>query len=163
MPVLYRHIRKDKNEPFYIGIGKKARAYAHSERNNLWHKIVNKTDYEVEILFSDLSYEEAFEKEREFIALYGRKNNNTGTLSNMTDGGEGSPGVFFSKERRKTISNRYKGARNPKAKSVYCGYLDKTFGTITECASALKISQPYLSRMVYGERNNKYGVVLNNI
>jgi len=87
--IVYRHIRLDKNEPFYIGIGKDIkRAYHKRSRNKTWKGIVNKTDYEIEILFDDLTLEQAREKEKEFIALYGRKDLGTGTLANLTDGGE---------------------------------------------------------------------------
>lgn len=89
MAVVYRHIRLDKNEPFYIGIGKtEKRAYNKSGRNKIWKNIVAKTDYRIEILFDDLNREEAIEKELEFISMYGRINNSTGSLSNLTDGGD---------------------------------------------------------------------------
>lgn len=87
--VVYRHIRADKNEPFYIGIGHSIkRAYRKDGRNNLWAKIVNKTSYNIDILFDDVSKEEACEKEREFIKLYGRICDNTGCLSNISAGGD---------------------------------------------------------------------------
>lgn len=96
MAHVYRHIRLDKNEPFYIGIGsddlgrrandKKAR------RSKWWNRIVNKCGYEVQILFEDVSIEFAKEKEKEFIALYGRLDLGTGTLCNLTDGGDGISG-----------------------------------------------------------------------
>jgi hypothetical protein len=97
MAYVYRHIRLDKNEPFYIGIGsdskyKRANARFKGDRNNIWNKIVAKTNYQVQILFDDISWEDAIEKEKEFIALYGRKDNSTGILANMTDGGEGVVG-----------------------------------------------------------------------
>ena len=105
---IYRHIRPDNNEPFYIGLGKYNytyntynclynRAYSKSDRNNLWKKIVSKNfgNYEVEILLDELNYEEAVEKEKEFIKLYGRIHNGTGILSNLTDGGEGITGHSF--------------------------------------------------------------------
>jgi ferredoxin-NADP reductase len=43
----------------------------------------------VQILFQDVSIEFAKEKEKELIALYGRLNLGTGTLCNLTDGGDG--------------------------------------------------------------------------
>lgn len=87
--IVYRHIRLDKNEPFYIGIGSsKDRAYRQDGRNDLWNKIVSKTDYKVQIVFEDLTKEEACKKEIELIALYGRLKDRTGTLSNITSGGE---------------------------------------------------------------------------
>ncbi len=112
MAILYRHIRLDKNEPFYIGIGaSEKRAYNKSLRNNWWKKIVNKTDYEVQILFYDLTWEEACEKEKEFITLYGRKDLGTGTLVNLTDGGQGGCGRIFthSNETKLKISKQKKG------------------------------------------------------
>lgn len=88
---LYRHVRLDKNEVFYVGIGRGDRAYDKKpyNRSKWWHRIISKTDYRVDILFDDLTWEEACEKEKEFISLYGRKNIGTGTLCNMTDGGAG--------------------------------------------------------------------------
>lgn len=112
MAVVYRHIRKDKNQVFYIGIGHEIeRAYHKNQRNSYWTRIVNKTDYDVEILFDDLSWEDAIKKEIEFIALYGRKNNKTGCLANMTDGGEGTSGWTVTEESRRKMSDAKK--RNP--------------------------------------------------
>jgi hypothetical protein len=88
MAIVYRHIRLDKNEPFYIGIGSSLRrAFIKGGRSTYWNNIVNKTDYEVQILFDDLTWDEACEKEVELIALYGRKDLGTGTLVNLSDGG----------------------------------------------------------------------------
>ena len=94
---LYRHIRLDKNEPFYIGIGTKNkliknpyfRSISKYDRNKIWQKITFKTKYEVEILLESNNYNFIKEKEIEFIKLYGRKDLNTGILCNMTDGGNG--------------------------------------------------------------------------
>ena len=60
MAYVYRHVRLDKNEPFYIGIGsddKYQRAFVKHERNNLWNKIVLKSKYIVEIVFEHPDYE----------------------------------------------------------------------------------------------------------
>ncbi len=104
---LYRHIRLDKNEPFYIGIGSDLshrRAKEKSRRNNIWKKVVAKTDYEVEILFDDLTWDQVKIKEIEFIKLYGRLDNGTGTLANLTDGGDGTVGLIVNEEGRKRSS-----------------------------------------------------------
>jgi hypothetical protein len=87
--VVYRHIRLDTNEVFYIGIGTMCRANTKKGRSLWWKSIVGKTEYRVDILFDNLSWGEACEKEIEFIALYGRKDLGLGPLCNMTDGGEG--------------------------------------------------------------------------
>ena len=106
---LYRHIRLDTGEPFYIGIGTKftdraytykgiyIRAFVKSRRNNFWKSIVNKTDYEVEILLESDDYEFIKQKEIEFIALYGRRDLGKGTLVNHTNGGGGIPNLKISK------------------------------------------------------------------
>lgn len=113
MAYVYRHIRLDKNEPFYIGISNIdnnfSRAFDKSKRNSIWKNIVSKTKYKVEILFNDLSWEEACEKEKEFISLYGRKNIDSGILSNLTDGGEGVQGKVTSKETKHKLSLKAKG------------------------------------------------------
>lgn len=117
MAYVYRHIRLDKNEPFYIGIGKLPnykRAYETQKRNEFWRNVVSKTDYEVEILFDNISWEEAEKKEIEFIALYGKRDNGTGTLVNIADGGEGSKGFKHTEEAKKKIAEESKNRiRNP--------------------------------------------------
>ena len=100
MAVLYRHIRLDKNEPFYIGIGNsKHRAGKKDSRNAIWHNIVAKSPYRVDIIMNDLTWEEACEKEKEFIALYGRIKDG-GILANITFGGEGVVGLKQSEENK---------------------------------------------------------------
>jgi hypothetical protein len=143
MHYLYRHIRLDKNEPFYIGIGTKPkaflyysteynRAYNKSRRNNIWKKITNKTSYEVEILLESDDYDFIKQKEIEFIALYGRINNKTGILTNLTDGGEGTKGLVISLSTREKIglnnvSKGKFGKDNPRSKKIYQYDLEGNF------------------------------------
>lgn len=120
---LYRHIRLDKNEPFYIGIGTKnekrhtkveteyLRAYSKDRLNNMWNKIINKTNYEVEILLESDDYEFIKQKEIELVALYGRKDLGTGCLANLTGGGEGVGKL--SAETAKKKSEKMMGENNP--------------------------------------------------
>jgi hypothetical protein len=111
---VYRHIRLDKNEPFYIGIGKtKYRAKSKYNRSIFWHRIVSKTDYEIDILFDNLTWEQAKEKEKEFIKLYGRKDLGNGSLVNMTDGGDGSSGLSIPRNEEwiEKISKSQKGKK----------------------------------------------------
>jgi len=122
MAIVYRHIRVDKNEPFYIGIGKtEKRAYEKIKRNQFWHNVIAKTDYEVEILFDDLSWENAGEKEKELIKLYGKRDNNTGSLVNITDGGGGTLGARHNEESRRKIGeesrNRKRTPRSEETKA----------------------------------------------
>ena len=109
MAIVYRHIRLDKNEPFYIGIGvDEKRAHNTYSRSKWWKNIVDKTDYEVQILFDDLTWDEACEKEKEFITLYGRKDLGTGTLVNLTGGGDGTYGRDCSEISKKISETKKK-------------------------------------------------------
>lgn len=107
MAYVYRHIRLDKNQPFYIGIGLKddnyARAYNKSNRTKFWKIIAAKGEFEVEILFDNLTCEQAKEKEREFITLYGKKQFG-GLLVNLTNGGDGTSGYIHTEETKKILS-----------------------------------------------------------
>lgn len=133
---IYRHIRPDKDIPFYIGRGKKpsplypsnehCRAYSKTGRSKIWKDIVSKNNgvYEVEILLECNDFEFLKEKEIEFVKLYGRINLGTGILSNLTDGGDGGDGCIASEETRRKISenNHTKGKfgkDHPRAKKVY--------------------------------------------
>lgn len=108
--LVYRHRRLDTNEIFYIGMGDLKRAYYNNpnKRNKIWVRITNKTNYEVEILQENLDWDTACELEEFLISLYGRIDNKTGTLANLTNGGDGSKGCSPSKETRKKISNFHK-------------------------------------------------------
>lgn len=107
MAIVYRHRRLDTNEIFYIGIGKEEkRAYSKHGRNNWWKKIVNKANYQVEIIAKDLNYEDAKELEVLLIQEYGRKDLNNGSLINLTQGGDGV--LQWSKESRERQSKKYK-------------------------------------------------------
>jgi len=102
--VLYRHIRLDNNTTFYVGIGNVDRPNKKSGRNKHWYNITSKTEYEVDILKSNLSWQDACELESILISFYGRKDLGIGTLVNMTDGGEGIKNI--SKETSSKISRK---------------------------------------------------------
>lgn len=60
---VYRHIRLDKKQVFYVGIaslqdGFYYRAFDKTKRTKFWKRIASK-GYEVEIILQDLSWEEA--------------------------------------------------------------------------------------------------------
>lgn len=109
MAYVYRHIRLDKNEPFYIGIGSDSNGdYKRANDKNRWHnplwkRITEKTGYEVEIMIDNIEWDVACSKEIEFIKLYGRINRRTGILANLTDGGDGNLGLVHSAEALKKI------------------------------------------------------------
>ena len=116
MAVVYQHTRLDTNEIFYIGIGKtEKRAYnTTNHRNNYWKNIINKTEYKIEILFNDLTWNESCQIEKYLIKYYGRKDLGLGTLVNLTNGGDGTLGHVkrnikpITDEARKRMSDAQK-------------------------------------------------------
>ena len=118
---IYRHIRPDTNEVFYIGKGNtfskshSNRAYEKHRRNKWWQNIVSKNngEYKVEIIFECETELEVNTKEIEFIELYGRKDLGKGTLVNLTNGADGSIGVIVSKETRMKLSEKFIGENHP--------------------------------------------------
>lgn len=161
---IYRHIRLDTNEPFYIGIGIKSeknnrtisahyyRAYNKYNRKLFWKNIVNKTNYEVEILLESDDYEFIKQKEIEFIALYGRRDLGKGSLTNLTDGGDGTKAIIYTQERK----DRFKLGNNPSAKKVKNVKTGEIFSSIKEAHSTIinNISFGFFHRMLQGLYKN---------
>ncbi len=113
---VYKHIRLDNNQIFYIGVGtgkNYKRAYSKAGRNKYWNNIVNKTDYKIEIIYNNINIYQAYEIEIFLIKLYGRKcYNKDGLLSNISIGGKGgSKGSKITEEHKLAISNKLKGIK----------------------------------------------------
>lgn len=102
---VYRHIRLDTQEPFYVGIGTKppdkkikgyrseySRAFEKTKRSRFWKNITSKTDFKVEILFESQDKDLVNAKEQEFIVLYGRRCLGEGSLVNFSKGGNSHNG-----------------------------------------------------------------------
>lgn len=89
-------------KPFYIGKGKNNRCQNHLYCNDTNRhkqntiKLLAKLGLspEIKIIKDCLSESEAFALEKKLIAKFGRRDNKTGILTNLTDGGEGPSGVI---------------------------------------------------------------------
>lgn len=113
-------LRYPDGTPFYVGKGSGNRCNGHFYKSNITNplkkNVINKIRSNnqeplVVIVFDNLQEHIAFETECFLIAHYGRRDNNTGILTNMTDGGEGCSGKVISDTTRKKISDTKK--KNP--------------------------------------------------
>jgi len=102
----YAYLRKNKT-PYYIGKGRKRRAYAPHG------KIPVPTKDRILFLKTNLSEKEAIHHEIYMISVFGRKDLGTGILLNLTNGGEGHSGFIQTKEQREKISRLHKGKKRP--------------------------------------------------
>lgn len=168
---VYRHVRLDTNEVFYVGKGSSnlrgathkvfyQRAYRKSgkDRTSFWHNIANKTDYIVEIIFQSFDHDEILKKEVEFIKLYGRRDLNLGTLVNLCDGGTGATGTIISTKAKQRLSHRSKLQReekHPRSKPVHVYLVDGSFYKTYPCRLAasrdLKVTPRNINLVLRGD------------
>jgi len=114
---VYEHWRLDTDTCFYVGKGSGSRAYQRKSRNIHWWNIVNKIErmgsgYEVRLVATGLSEDQAFLLEGERIALSSRegaKQNRREMSERMT--GEKNPfyGKTHSDEVKSKLSSLFKG------------------------------------------------------
>jgi len=98
---IYQHRRNDTGEVFYVGKGKNRRCFQKTNRNKHWHHITEKTEYQVEILFENLSEDVAYLVEIGLITKYKSQGLQ---LCNYTIGGAG----YSSNKDIKRVSARRK-------------------------------------------------------
>jgi len=112
------------NLPFYVGKGSGTRYLDHfkeiiagtahnKHKANTIKKIIREgSQVIVDIVCIADDEQDCFEKEKQLIEQYGRKNNNTGILTNLTNGGEGVCGFVPPDELRRRWSKQRKGPGN---------------------------------------------------
>ena len=96
---VYFHKRPD-GSVFYIGKGSKKRAWQKKDRNKHWRNVVDKHGgFDVDIVKTELTEQEAFNLEVELILQYGIEN-----LTNQTIGGISTTGMRHTEESRRLQS-----------------------------------------------------------
>jgi hypothetical protein len=158
---VYEHIRLDNDTCFYVGKGRKKRAY-NTKRNEHHDRVVNKVGMRVNILYDNLSEDEAYKLEHETIMDYvfnkgygidiigyNNRSDEPGHLTNHTFGGDGSVGMVHSKEWCAQHSEMMKGKNNPAYGINY--WETKTPEEVTELKRKYSI-------VASGENNPMFGV-----
>jgi|688.fasta_scaffold231022_2 hypothetical protein len=85
---VYKHINPTDNKIFYIGMGNGNRAKQINGRSKFWTNVYKKHGRIVEIIMDGLTKDEAHAIEKFYIQLLGRRNEGTGNLVNLGEGGE---------------------------------------------------------------------------
>ena len=170
---VYTHTRLDTNEIFYVGIGLQdnyKRASFRYSRTKHWNNIVKKCWWKVDIVADKLTWEDACKKEIELIKKYGRVEVGTGTLVNLTDGGEGplnrkvtddtkrkisksrTGKVTHSEETKRKIGHKSKGRNCKKIINTKTGFI---YNSIEEAAISISVKRTYLSDRLTGRVKNE--------
>lgn len=107
------YTQADASIPTYVGKGKGNRAYRHQKTktrfgNHIQSQLRDDV-FPIIAKFPQPSEQAAFDKEVRLIALYGRRDLGTGSLYNMTDGGDGISGLIRTAEHKARISVAHLG------------------------------------------------------
>ena len=172
-----------KHQPFYVGKGCNGRHLEHrKEAFDLLHKLGKKkykiaiihslwkqgADFEEDIVFDNLAEQEAFDLEKEIIEMYGRKDNNTGLLANLTNGGKGgmsgyNPSIETRQKLRDVIlqlSDEEKTERNKRISLALSGENHYNYGKHRSLETKEKLREANLGKVVPEETRLKIGVTL---
>ncbi len=103
---VYVHKKATDGSIFYVGKGIGKRSHDFKRRNEHWKRIANKHGVIVEIIYANLTENEAFSLEVKTISEIG-----IASLTNQTKGGEGLSGLIFTDEHRRKIGIANKGKK----------------------------------------------------
>jgi len=148
----YLWLRED-GTPYYVGKGTGKRAFV-KHGNNLLPPVIEN------IIIQEFEREEdALFAEKLLISAYGRKDNSTGLLRNLTDGGEDPPkskkGKRVSQQRRERCSKTLKllGIKPPSRKNVPHSELSKV--KISEFQKKYKKTPEHIQKVAESQRGQK--------
>ena len=144
------YLRED-DTPYYVGKGTGRRVYRKGRR------IKPPKDLS-RIIFhaQNLTEEEAFTIEIELIQKYGRIDNNTGILRNLTDGGKGISGWITSEENKAKMSELVKEAMNrPEVKEKQRTALKKALSSPEARAKRSAIAKETMNKPEFKARHKE--------
>ena len=139
------------DEVFYVGKGCGNRKGIISKRNKFFLSIYSHHDCDVRIIESDLYEDDAFQLEESTIRWY--REHTTYRLTNMTDGGDGTKGSYYTRERKNKISSISKARWNNELwrRKVIA---ERQLPSSTYQSNGFKKK---MSNLCLGEKNPNYG------
>ena len=147
----YAYLREDRT-PYYVGRGKGDRAYRRHWRSRARSGYFDPPSKDrILILKKNLTEEDANKHEKYMIFVFGRKDNKTGILRNLTNGGEGTSGVKMTEDRlmklKRPKSEEHKQKlRKPKSEEYKKKMRDIKKGTKLSAEHKEKIRQQVKGR-----------------
>ncbi len=167
----YFYLREDRS-PYYVGKG------CGNRINSKYHPGIYLPPKERRVIIHEnLTEEEAYDFEKMYIKMYGRKDLGTGILYNRTDGGDAPPKMtknnlnhikgmrnywenISEKERKSRGCNISKAKRgkgnNLPTSPVLIIELNKKFNSIIECASYIDGDPSAISRCLNGRGQKRH-------
>jgi hypothetical protein len=121
-------------EPFYVGKGQPSRVYARKNKSAQSRiNFIKESGFDQLIEIIECETEEiAFALERDLIQKFGRRDLETGTLWNFTDGGEGHSNYGTPEQRsakaRKANASRTIEQKRENVKKMHAGLKGKKIG-----------------------------------
>ena len=106
---VYIHRRLSDNNVFYVGKGKSNRGWANAGRNIYWKRVVEKHGCYVEVVFENLTNQEAYELEKDVILEFTYFNE---PLTNLTAGGEGGLNPSAETRHKQSVAKKGKKPHN---------------------------------------------------
>lgn len=101
---VYVHKKESDGTIFYVGKGTKLRWCNIYSRSLHWKNTARKHGVYCDIVATSLTAQEALILEKKLIESYGRQDMGTGSLVNMTAGGEGVVDYVFTEEHRQKLA-----------------------------------------------------------
>lgn len=145
---VYLHVKEDDGEVFYVGKGVRYRWCISSSRKTHWKNVARKHGVICKIAANNLTADEALILEKKLIAAYGRLDQGTGCLVNLTDGGDGIVNYVWTDEHKRKISEAHIGKRHTEEfkqmlSALYSGRTlsEETKAKISKARSGIPMTQ----------------------
>lgn len=144
---VYLHVKESDGTVFYVGKGTKHRWCISFSRSKHWKHTASKHGVICKIVAHNLTTEEALILEKKLITSYGRQDQKTGCLVNLTDGGDGVVNYVWTDEHRKKVAIASTGRRHTEEFKQLVSSIHK--GKVLSSETKAKISKAKIGSKWY--------------